>query len=232
MVGELIEQRRKSLGLSQTELGRRTGTSQRQVSRLENGEDRTLPRRDTLDKFGAVLGISLAEFYQAAGVMEGLPEGQIARSPEPISPVEQLRSLVRQMPITVPVYDQPVSAGRGTPSIQQYLYFSPDSGIPPNWYGLPVIGSCMVPHLFEGDVVVVDPEGYAEPGDMVVAEIDHEQALVKWFTKRRGQLFIEPERGDALPYDENHMRIIGVVMKMWRDVRKKPRKDIMQAAQE
>lgn len=136
------------------------------------------------------------------------------------------------LPIAVPVYDQPVSAGKGEPAIQQYLYFSPDSGIPPGWYGLPVIGSCMVPHLFEGDVVVVNPEGHADPGDMIVCEIDHEQALVKWFTKHRGQLFIEPERGEMVPYDEARMRIVGVVMKMWRDIRKKPRKEILRAAQE
>jgi len=28
------------------------------------------------------------------------------------------------------------------------------------------------------------------------------------------------------------VRIVGVVMKMWRDVRRKPRKEIMRAAQE
>lgn len=148
------------------------------------------------------------------------------------TPKRAPRPLYAPMPITVPVYDQPVSAGKGEPAIQQYLYFSPDSGIPPGWYGLPVIGSCMVPHLFEGDVVVVDPEGHPEPGDMIVCEVDHEQALVKWLTKHRGQLFVEPERGEALPYDEMHIRIVGVVMKMWRDVRRKPRKEIMRAAQE
>lgn len=184
------------------------------------------PSYDSARQIARTLGVTTDEVLIRTGHRD-------VENPEPIvrSPVEQLRSLLHQMPITVPVYDQPVSAGKGEPSIQQYLYFSPDTGIPPSWYGLPVIGSCMVPHLFEGDVVVVDPEGIAEPGDMVVAEIDHERALVKWFTKHRGNLFIEPERGDAVPYDEERVRIVGVVMKMWRDVRKKPRKEIMHAAE-
>ncbi len=185
------------------------------------------PSYDSARRIARTLGVSTDDVLVRTG-----HRGSEAQEVPVRSPVDQLRNLLHQMPITVPVYDQPVSAGRGTPAIQQYLYFSPDSGIPPNWYGLPVVGSCMVPHLFEGDVVVVDPEGLAEPGDMVVAEIDHEQALVKWFTRRRGQFFIEPERGERLPYDEEHMRIVGVVMKMWRDVRKKPRKEIMQAAEQ
>lgn len=98
MVGELIAQRRKLLGLSQTELGRRTGTSQRQVSRLENGEERTLPRRDTLDKFGTVLGIGLAEFYRAAGVLETEPEQAIDTPVSPDDPIAIMVERVRRNP--------------------------------------------------------------------------------------------------------------------------------------
>jgi transcriptional regulator with XRE-family HTH domain len=73
MIGQLLRERRESLGLSQTDVARRAGSSQRQVSRLENNEE-AMPRRDTLERFGAVLGITLAEFYRAAGVMPSLVE--------------------------------------------------------------------------------------------------------------------------------------------------------------
>lgn len=221
-LGQEIKRLRKLRRLTQEQLEEVSGVGQSTISALENGrQDQT--SAEYFRRLAKALGVSVNVLLAAAGVMD---EEEAEEESRPAAP------LYAPMPITVPVYDQPVSAGRGTPSIQQYLYFSPDSGIPPGWYGLPVIGSCMVPHLFEGDVVVVNPEGQAEPGDMVVAEIDNEQALVKWFTRRRGQLFIEPERGDAVPYDEAHIRIVGVVMKMWRDVRRKPRKEIMRAAQE
>ncbi len=69
MVGELIRLRRAKKGLSQTELAERVGSSQRQVSRLENS-DRTLPRKKTRDAFGAVLDISEAEWHRAAGLLQ------------------------------------------------------------------------------------------------------------------------------------------------------------------
>lgn len=226
VIGELVKRQRQAMRLTQVQLGARTGLTQDYISKLERGTI-DLPQRGTLEALAGPLGLTVADLYRAAGVTSD--DGQSGN----VGDHSGLRSMAyAPMPITVPVYDQPVSAGKGTPSIQQYLYFSPDSAISPGWYGLPVIGSCMVPHLFEGDVVVVNPDGVAEPGDMVVAEIDHEQALVKWFAKHRGQLFIEPERGDRVPFDPEHVRIVGVVMKMWRDVRRKPRREIMRAAQE
>lgn len=218
-LGKELKRLRNLRRLTQEQLEELSEVGQSTISALENGrQDQT--SIEYLRRLAGALDVSVNVFLVAAGLME---EGEeVELRPAPSHP---------PMPIAVPVYDQPVSAGKGTPSIQQYLYFSPDAGIPPGWYGLPVIGSCMVPHLFEGDVVVVDPEGVAEPGDMVVAEIDHEQALVKWFAKHRGQLFLEPERGDRVPFDPEHVRIVGIVMKMWRDVRRKPRREIMRAAQ-
>jgi len=35
-----------------------------------------------------------------------------------------------------------------------------------------------------------------------------------------------------VPFDESRLQIVGVVMKMWRDVRRKPCKEILRAAQE
>ena len=221
-LGQEIKRLRRVRRWTQEQLEERSGVGQSTISALENGkQDQT--SGEYLRRLADAFDVSVNVLLEAAGIMdEGATE----------TPRRASTPLYAPMPITVPVYDQPVSAGKGEPAIQQYLYFSPDSGIPPGWYGLPVIGSCMVPHLFEGDVVVVDPEGHADPGDMIVCEIDQEQALVKWFTKHRGQLFIEPERGDMVPFDESRMRIIGVVMKMWRDIRKKPRKEILRAAQE
>lgn len=214
-IAEILFQEMRHREMSLRDFAALTGVDHSTLSQIRNKKQKPSPQ--TVHKLAPYLSPSEDELMALVGYRSETPSRQ---------------RLQPTLPIAVPVYDQPVSAGKGEPAIQQYLYFSPDSGIPPGWYGLPVIGSCMVPHLFEGDVVVVDPEGQAEPGDMVVTEIDHEQALVKWFTKHRGQLFIEPERGEMVPFDESRMRIVGVVMKMWRDVRRKPRKEILRAAQE
>lgn len=95
MVGALIRARRVALGLSQTELARRAGSSQRQVSRMENGEERTMPRRETLDRFGAVLGITLADFYRAGGVMD---PAELETPASPDDPLEIMVERVRRDP--------------------------------------------------------------------------------------------------------------------------------------
>lgn len=69
MIGTLVRDRRKLLRLSQVALARRAGLSQNYISKLENGEI-DLPQRGTLEALGGALGLSLADFYRAAGVLD------------------------------------------------------------------------------------------------------------------------------------------------------------------
>lgn len=82
-VGALIAERRQARGWSQIELAERIGSSQRQISRLENSAPGTLPRRATMDALGMALGITLAEFYRAAGILPP-PE---AEEPPTVTPL-------------------------------------------------------------------------------------------------------------------------------------------------
>lgn len=79
MVGALIVVRRKERGLSQSQLAEITGLGQTYISRVERGEVE-VPQRATLEKFGAALGITLPDFYRAAGMLESadtqIAEGQ------------------------------------------------------------------------------------------------------------------------------------------------------------
>lgn len=70
-LGELIRERRKARGWSQEILADRMRMKQTYLSRLERDEV-GLPQRATLEKLGDELGITLPEFYRAAGVLEGL----------------------------------------------------------------------------------------------------------------------------------------------------------------
>lgn len=83
MVGTLIRDRRRALGLSQSALARRLEMDQTYLSRLERGAVE-LPQRATLEKLGAALGITLPEFYRAAGVLEALDGGDAPPPPPSI----------------------------------------------------------------------------------------------------------------------------------------------------
>src|SRR5690349_5333044 len=82
MVGDLVKRARESRGWTQTDLAREAGLRQTYISQVESGEI-ALPRDHNLDKLGAALGLTRGEFYQAAGVLDGL-------LPAPVRPVETL----------------------------------------------------------------------------------------------------------------------------------------------
>ena len=58
-VGETLRTAREKAGLTQTQLGKRTGLDQAVVSRLETGRNR--PRIDTLRRIAQGLGLSVSE---------------------------------------------------------------------------------------------------------------------------------------------------------------------------
>jgi transcriptional regulator with XRE-family HTH domain len=70
MVGHLVKRARKAKGLSQTRLATLVGSSQRYISRLENDQEQSLPRRATRDRFGEVLGITESEWLRAYGAID------------------------------------------------------------------------------------------------------------------------------------------------------------------
>lgn len=73
-IGELVRHQREALGLSQTDLAARVGVKQNYVSRIERGEV-ALPQRALLERLGDVLGLTVADFYRAAGVLDGMDGG-------------------------------------------------------------------------------------------------------------------------------------------------------------
>lgn len=81
VIGGLVKRRRNAKGLTQTELGRRTGLTQNYISKLETGVV-DLPQRGTLDLLAGALDTPIGEFYRAAGVLEDVP-GEGADPPAP-----------------------------------------------------------------------------------------------------------------------------------------------------
>lgn len=91
MIGDLVKARRLGLRLTQAQLGERTGLTQDYISKLERGSI-DMPQRGTLQVLGRALKIKQAEFFQAAGVMDG-------EDAEP-NPPEQLPLSDLDLPVT------------------------------------------------------------------------------------------------------------------------------------
>lgn len=64
-VGEMIAERRKALGISGYELGRRTGIQPSTILRIERGD--TQPTAEKLNVLAGALGINPSELLAAAG---------------------------------------------------------------------------------------------------------------------------------------------------------------------
>lgn len=211
-LSELIFQELRRRDVTLRELAKIAGVSHSTLSKIINHGQK--PNPETLIKLAPTVGKHEDELLALYGYRSETPAPP---RPQPL------------MPYAIPVYDMYVSAGRGEPHIQQYLYLGPDDGIPADWFGIPVRGECMVPFLFPGDIVVVNPNAEPRDRDIVVFDLEHEQALVKWFRKRRnGTAYFKPEHGDPIEFDEGATRIVGVVMRTWRNPRRQSIREMRQ----
>jgi len=211
-VAELVRSRRLQKGLTQSELALETGLRQAYISQVEKGEI-AIPRDPQLDKLGAALDLSRADFYRAAGRFEGMhpdpPDAPPARSFDDI-----LRELEAERPIAVPVIEQVASAGRGEAAIG-YVYLPPMGRRRPGLFAMRVRGQCMSPRIEDGDTIIVDREAPAEVGKIVlaVAGDNWDLVLVKRLVEREGRRWLEPLQGQAIVIDGS-VRIVGVVMQI------------------
>jgi repressor LexA len=72
--------------------------------------------------------------------------------------------------------------------------------------------------IFDGDFVVVRRQPSCDNGDIVAAIINDEEATVKTFTKRNGQVWLMPHNPSFEPIDGNQALILGVVKTVLRKI--------------
>lgn len=70
--------------------------------------------------------------------------------------------------------------------------------------------------IFEGDFVVVRRQSTCDNGDIVAAIINDEEATVKTYKKRDGQVWLMPHNPAYEPIDGTHALILGVVKTVLR----------------
>jgi repressor LexA len=108
-----------------------------------------------------------------------------------------------------------VAAGAPTQAVQQEerLEFSELFG-GPNEYALKVRGNSMIDdHIDDGDFVVIRKQETAENGERVVAMIENEVTL-KRFYKERDRIRLEPANGEmeAIVVHPSEAKILGVLV--------------------
>lgn len=77
---------------------------------------------------------------------------------------------------------------------------------------LQVKGDSMVDAgIFDGDMVVVRQQPYADDGDIVVALLEDE-ATVKYLRRKRGRIYLEPANPTMRPIVADEVQVIGKVL--------------------
>lgn len=101
-----------------------------------------------------------------------------------------------------------------TQQIEEYIALSGVSGA--NLFALHVMGDSMInAGIFDGDIVVVEQTPVAENGDIVVALINDE-ATVKRFYKENGQFRLQPENDKYEPIIVDECAVLGKVKTLIR----------------
>lgn len=104
---------------------------------------------------------------------------------------------------------QPITA---TESVEGYIAYSGYSGSPHDLFALNVKGDSMIDGgILDGDIVVVRKTPVARNGQLVVAMVDGE-ATVKRFYKEDGRFRLQPENSEMQPMYFKEVAILGIVI--------------------
>ncbi|MFH0854329.1 MAG: transcriptional repressor LexA [Candidatus Falkowbacteria bacterium] len=87
-----------------------------------------------------------------------------------------------------------------------------------NVYALKVQGDSMIDDgIYDGDVVVIKKQEYADDGQTVVAIIDENEATLKKIFREKNRIRLQPSNPNMLPLYRDEVEIRGVVVKVIRN---------------
>ena len=152
----------------------------------------------------------LKHLMEAGYIQKGAGKGRaiaLTEQPEAAAPAEP------EIPVDrVPILGN-VAAGSpilAEECIEDYLAFD-TGGRSDEYFALRVRGDSMInAGIFSGDLVVVRRQQVVRNGEIVVALLEDE-ATVKRFSRRNGQIWLLPENDDYSPIDGTHCSIMGKV---------------------
>ena len=171
-IGEVIEELRLRRSMTKLELAAECDTTESHISHIERGRIK-LPKRPTLTKLAKALGVTPEEILERAGYFSRIKQKTQAAN-------EVLEKL-RVQPVRIPIIGEAHAGPEGILGpIEDYAYWSRSKAADRNIIGIICRGFCLEPEVREGDIIFIDQDLSADPGDMVLVTVGDEIRLVPW----------------------------------------------------
>ncbi len=213
MFGDRLRRLRLARGLSVNQFAKLVGKDPGGISRIENGKRLvgTLPAYHDLVRWAEVLGVEVDEL--AGEISQHLPPPRRVLLTD-----KDLFERFGIQPYEEPQFIEGVvaSAGLGA-GVPQDI----DDTVPRRRPGskhlreVPVVGDCMVPDLYPGEVLVYNVRLQPEIGRIMVALRDEEELLIKRLVLDGTRQLLRPNKGVPVPVDER-IRFLGAAVSAQR----------------
>lgn len=172
-IGEIIKARRKALGLTLEEIGKRVGVSKGTVLKWEDGRIENM-RRDKIALLATALHLNPMTFVTGK--------------------VTEMHAEPAIDAVRIPVLGD-VRAGIPMAAIQNILDYeeiSKKMASQGEFFGLKIKGSSMEPKFSEGDVVIIRKQEDVDSGDIAIVLVNGEDATIKKIHKFEGGIALVP----------------------------------------
>jgi repressor LexA len=173
----------------------------------------------TVREIGMAFGISEKGAHDHLNAIE--KKGYIRRIPKKPRAIEILEFVPQKLPQTaveVPIVGR-VAAGEpilASENVEGTLPVPREVVKEDTCFALRVNGKSMIEAgIFEGDLVIVRSQNYADTGDIVVALLD-EEATVKRFFRDGNRIRLQPENSVMSPIIVDDAQILGKVVGLFR----------------
>ena len=173
----------------------------------------------TVREIGMNFGISEKGAYDHLNAIE--KKGYIRRMPKKPRAIEILEFVPQKLPQTaveIPIVGR-VAAGEpilASENVEGTLPVPREVVKEDTCFALRINGKSMIEAgIFEGDLVIVRSQNYADTGDIVVALLD-EEATVKRFFRDGSKIRLQPENSVMSPIIVDDAQILGKVVGLFR----------------
>ena len=198
-IGERIKEARKSAGLTQLELAKKTELSRSYIGDIE--KDRYNPSVSTLQLIATATNTSLEDLLPSTKTVS--PAGRGVRIPV-------LGRVVAGIPI------------EAVEEILDYEEITPELAASGEFFALKIRGHSMEPRMMEGDVVIVRRQDDVESGDVAIVLVNGNEATVKRVKKQEDGITLiatntsvyEPHYYSNKEIEELPVRILGKVVEL------------------
>lgn len=197
--GAKIKALRKSMGLTQTELGERMGVKKNAVSKWECGRVESIPT-STLKELADLFGVKPSYLMDEDSKCDVFPFEKMKRIP-----------IMGRISAGLPILAEQ--------NIEGYTYTDLNEGA--EYFGLRVKGDSMTAaRINDGDILIVRQQDIVENGQIAVVMVGDNEATVKRFYQSGDIVTLMPQstnpihRPQIYNIKEIKVRVIGLVVKI------------------